>query len=152
MKPTRPSDDRLNGPGPDAPQAPPVAMAAGLATLELLQADGFYENLESVSASLEAGLRGAAGAAGLGSKVCFNRVGSMLCCFFTPGPVTDYASATASNTKAFAAYFHAMLEAGVYLPPSAFEALFVSAAHGQAEVEQTVAAARGAFEAAAGLM
>jgi len=130
----------------------PVAMWAGLATLEALKAEGFYESLEATSAALEAGLRDAAARAGLEKKVCFNRVGSMLCCFFTPGPVCDYASATRADTGAFAAYFQAMLDAGVYLPPSQFEAIFVSAAHDEADIAETVAAARGAFEAAAKLM
>jgi len=130
----------------------PVAMSAGLATLEALKAEGFYESLEATSAALEAGLRDAAAQAGLEEKVCFNRVGSMLCCFFTPGPVCDYASAMRSDTEAFAAYFQAMLDAGVYLPPSQFEAIFVSAAHDEADIAETVAAARGAFRAAAKLM
>jgi glutamate-1-semialdehyde 2,1-aminomutase len=127
----------------------PAAMAAGLATLAALREEGFYENLEQRSAALDAGLRGAAEQAGLADKVCFHRVGSMLCCFFTPGPVTDYASATASNAEAFAAYFHALLDAGVYIAPSQFEAMFVSAAHTDEEISQTVAAAEDAFAAAA---
>ena len=130
----------------------PVAMAAGIATLEALQGEGFYEALDRSSAALEAGLRGAAAAAGLDGKVCFNRVGSMLCCFFTPGPVTDYASATASDTRAFAGYFGAMLAAGVNLAPSQYEAMFVSAAHGEEDIDATVAAAGDAFKAAANLM
>ena len=130
----------------------PVTMAAGIATLEALQGEGFYEALERCSAALEAGLRRAAAKAGLDGKVCLNRVGSMLCCFFTPGPVTDYASATASDTRAFAAYFGAMLAAGVNLAPSQYEAMFVSAAHGEDDIAATVAAAGDAFKAAANLM
>jgi len=130
----------------------PAAMAAGLATLAALREEGFYENLERTSAALAAGLREAAEKAGLAGKVCFNRVGSMLCCFFTPGPVTDYASATASNGEAFAAYFHALLDAGVYLAPSQFEAMFVSAAHTDEEISQTIAAAADAFTAAARIL
>lgn len=130
----------------------PVAMAAGLATLQALQADEFYEDLESTSAALEAGMRLAAADAGLDGKVCFNRVGSMLCCFFAAPPVRDYATATASNTRAFAAYFHEMLNGGVYLPPSQFEAFFVSAAHSQADIERSIQVSEGAFPAAAKLM
>ncbi len=126
----------------------PLAMAAGLATLEQVAGSGFHDDLERTSAELEQGLRAAAAAAGLAERVCFNRVGSMQCGFFTPGPVTDYAGATSSDTEAFAAFFHAMLAAGVNLAPSQFEAAFVSAAHGKAEVEQTVAAAGEAFAAA----
>jgi len=75
-----------------------------------------------------------------------------LCCFFTPGPVSDYAGATASDLRAFAAWFHAMLAGGVYLAPSQFEAMFVSAAHGDREIDITVSAAGKAFAAAAELM
>jgi glutamate-1-semialdehyde 2,1-aminomutase len=127
----------------------PAAMAAGLATLRQLRAEGFYENLERSSAALAEGLRQAAAAAGVAGKVCFRRVGSMMCCFFTPGPVRDYPSATASNTRAFAAFFHAMLQAGVYLAPSQYEALFVSAAHSEEDIALTCQAAQRAFAAAA---
>ena len=127
----------------------PAAMAAGLATLRELRAEGFYEALEQTAAALEAGLRKAAHSAGVGEKVCFQRVGSMVCCFFTPGPVRNYEDATASNTDAFAAWFHAMLDAGIYLAPSQFEALFVSAAHGEEEIGQTCDAAVRAFGKAA---
>lgn len=130
----------------------PVAMAAGLATLGALRQEGFYEALEQTSAALEQGLRGAAAAAGLAGKVCFNRVGSMLGCFFAPGPVVDYATAEAADAKAFAAFFHAMLDGGVYLAPSPFEAMFVSAAHADEDISRTVRAAGNAFAAAAALM
>jgi glutamate-1-semialdehyde 2,1-aminomutase len=130
----------------------PAAMAAGLATLQELRAEGFYEELERKSALLEAGLRKAAAGADLGGRVCLHRVGSMLGCFFTPGEVTDYASATASNAKAYAAYFHAMLAAGVYLAPSQFEAMFVSAAHSEEDIGRTCEAAALAFAKAAKLL
>jgi len=129
----------------------PVAMAAGLATLELVQADGFYEALEAKSAALAAGLAEAAEAE-LPGQVTFNRVGSMMSAFFTPDPVTDYPSATASNLDAFTAYFQHMLAAGIYLAPSQFEAMFVSAAHSDDDVAKTVDAAAGAFAAAAKAM
>jgi glutamate-1-semialdehyde 2,1-aminomutase len=128
----------------------PVGMVAGLATLEALREEGFYGRLEKKSAALELALREAARAAGLERKICFNRVGSMMCCFFAPPPVSDYASATAGNAKAYAAFFHAMLEAGVYLAPGQFEAMFVSASHSDADIELTAGAARTAFAAAAG--
>jgi glutamate-1-semialdehyde 2,1-aminomutase len=130
----------------------PAAMAAGLATLDEIRKEGFYEDLERKAAALDAGLRDAAERAGLEQKVCFNRVGSMLCGFFTPGPVTDYASATASDTEAFAAYFHSMLAGGVYLAPSQYEAMFVSAAHTDEEIDKTCQAARDAFAEAAKVM
>jgi glutamate-1-semialdehyde 2,1-aminomutase len=123
----------------------PMAMAAGRATLELLTDDA-YAKLEAVSAQLAEELGRAARAAGVPAQV--NRVGSMLTVFFSAAPVVDAASARAASAKRFAAFFHAMLEAGVYLPPSQFEAAFLSTAHGEAELERTLAAAPAAFEAA----
>ena len=130
----------------------PAAMAAGLATLQALQEEGFYDALERRSAELALGLESCAREAGLVGKVSFNRVGSMLCCFFCGPPVTDYAGATASNTRAYAAWFHAMLDGGVYLAPSQFEAIFISAAHDETDIQHTVETAAGAFAAAAKLM
>ncbi len=121
----------------------PLAMAAGTAMLDLLAWPGNYDALEALSARLEAGLRRAAGEAG--ATVTINRVGSMITVFFCPGPVTDYASAKASDTRRFGRFFHAMLERGVYLPPAQFEATFVSLAHSEAEIDATVAAAAEAF-------
>ena len=125
----------------------PLAMAAGSAMLDLLARPGTYETLEATSARLEDGLRRAARDAG--ATVTVNRVGSMITVFFCAGPVTDYASAKASDTKRFGRFFHAMLERGVYLPPAQFEAAFVSLAHGEAEIDATVAAAAAAFAATA---
>ncbi len=130
----------------------PAAMAAGLATLELLRAEGFYESLEAKSASLAGQLEAAARAAGLREKLFFTRVGSMLCTFFTPGPVKDYRSATRSKTAAFGAFFHEMLSGGVYMAPSQYEAMFVSAAHSDEDIALTAAVAHRAFEAAKGLL
>ena len=130
----------------------PLAMAAGLATLRQLDRDGFYDDLERTAADLAAGLHAAAGAAGLAGRVCLQRAGSMLCCFFRPGPVTDHAAATASDTAAYAAFFHAMLAGGVNLAPSQYEAMFVSAAHGSEEIARTLSAAGSAFVEAAKLM
>jgi len=127
----------------------PAAMTAGLVTLEALREEGFYERLEQRSASLADGLQRAAADAGLETNTAVNRVGSMIGCFLAPPPVDDYASATAGNLDAFTAYFHAMLSAGVFLAPSQFEAMFVSAAHTESDIAATVAAASNAFRAAA---
>jgi glutamate-1-semialdehyde 2,1-aminomutase len=125
----------------------PLAMAAGATLLDLLAQPGTYDTLEARSARLEEGLR--RGARDAGATVRINRVGSMITAFFCAGPVTDYATARASDTKRFGRFFHAMLERGVYLPPAQFEAAFVSLAHGEAEIDLTVAAAGEAFRAVA---
>ncbi|HST87386.1 MAG TPA: glutamate-1-semialdehyde 2,1-aminomutase [Ktedonobacterales bacterium] len=117
----------------------PLAMAAGIAQLELLREPGTYERLERLSAALAEGIGMAARAAGV--PLYQTRVGSMFCAFFTPGPVTDEASAKTADTRAFATYFRAMLERGVYLAPSQFEAGFVSLAHTDEDIARTVAAA-----------
>ncbi len=130
----------------------PIAMAAGLATLAVTRTAGFYEQLERRSATLAEGLSDAAEKAGLGGRVCVQRVGSMLCVFFTPGPVVDYESAKAGDTRAFAVYFHAMLEAGVNLAPSPYESMFLSAAHSEEDIARTVSAAEAAFARAAKFM
>jgi glutamate-1-semialdehyde 2,1-aminomutase len=119
----------------------PLAMAAGLATLTRLARPETYEDLERISASLEAGLRRVSD----GQSVTINRVGSMLTLFFSTDPVTDYERARRSDLERFGAFFRASLEAGVYLPPSQFEAGFVSLAHGPREIEQVVAAAEAFF-------
>jgi len=120
----------------------PMAMAAGTATLEQLSAAS-YEKLEHLSARLAAGLAEAARAAGAAAQV--NRVGSMLTVFFSAGPVFDAASARKSDTRGFGRFYHAMLERGVYLPPSQFEAAFVSLAHSEEDVDLTIAASKEAF-------
>lgn len=120
----------------------PAAMTAGIATLDEIRADrNFYARLEDISALLEDGLTRAAVRAGVSEKLCINRVGSMLCCFFTPGPVTDYQTAKQSDVDAFARWFHSMLDAGVYLPPSQFEAIFVSIMHTEKDIRNTCIAA-----------
>src|SRR5580704_4884102 len=119
----------------------PLAVAAGLAMLRHLKAHPeIYDELESKSAAI-------AGAAPAGITV--NRVGSMFTWFFTDRPVTDYDSAKRSDTARFKKFFHGMLERGIYLPPSQFEAAFVSTAHLEADIDCTVSAARQAFDAAA---
>lgn len=123
----------------------PVAMAAGLAMLELIQAPGFYETLDARTAALCAGLEDAARAANVPFST--NRVGSMFGLFFTAEKVETYAQATAGDTAAFNRFFHAMREHGVYLAPSAFEAGFLSMAHDDAVIAATLDAARAAFAA-----
>ncbi len=105
----------------------PVAVAAGIATMRQLAKPGVYEQLESRGAALEERLRAAATAAGAPAVV--QRVTSMLTPYFTEGPVRDWRTASASDTSAYARFFHAMLERGVYLPPSQYEAAFLSLAH-----------------------
>jgi glutamate-1-semialdehyde 2,1-aminomutase len=122
----------------------PAAMAAGIATLRALAEPGVYDRLEETGAALEAGLLDAARAAG--RTLAVNRVGSLLTPFFAEGPIDGYAGAMRSDTAVFGAFFRSMLDAGIYLPPSQFEAWFVSTAHGEPEVEETLAAARRAFE------
>jgi glutamate-1-semialdehyde 2,1-aminomutase len=117
----------------------PVAVAAGLATLEALKEPGFYENLEAKGAWLAQELAQAAARQGVALTV--NRVGSMLTLFFTAGPVTDLVEAKKSDLTRFRQFFQGMLAAGVYLPPSQFEALFISRAHTQQDLEDTMAAA-----------
>jgi glutamate-1-semialdehyde 2,1-aminomutase len=121
----------------------PLATAAGCAMLRALRDDPPYERLERQSARLAAGLDEAATAAGVPHSVA--RVGSMMTLFFAAKPVTDWPSASQSDTRQFANYFWGMLERGVYLPCSQFEALFVSAAHSDADIDATIAAAREAL-------
>src|SRR5262249_10515174 len=124
----------------------PLAMAAGLATLRNLKAnrEKIYARLEKLSADLAKGVTNAAKE----NKVPLtcNRVGSMLTWFFTPAPVTDFKTASKSDTDAFGRFFRAMLESGVLLPPSQFEAAFVSAAHTEEDIQKTVGAAKQAFK------
>src|SRR5205085_10174424 len=114
-------------------------------TLQILEELNPYPELERRAARLEAGLRDAATAAGIPAVV--NRAGSMLTTFFTADPVTDYATARHSDTEKYGRFFRAMLERGVYLAPSQFEAAFVSAAHTDAEIDATISAAREALRA-----
>ncbi len=122
----------------------PLAMAAGVATLDLLTPE-LYAGLERTGAGLEAGLREAAAKAG--RDVAIARVGSLLTVFFRPSVPRNWAEAGTSDRDAYTRFFGAMLDAGVLLAPSQFEAWFISAAHGEAEVAETLAAARTAFAA-----
>ena len=122
----------------------PVAMAAGLATLELIEAPGFYEQLGERTKQLTDGLAAAAEDAGI--ALCVEQRGGMFGFVFTDsGPVRSFAQVAAADVDRFKAFFHGMLQEGVDLAPSAFEAGFVSAAHGEREIEQTLDAARKVF-------
>jgi glutamate-1-semialdehyde 2,1-aminomutase len=123
----------------------PVTMAAGLATVRHLREHKgeIYPRLEKLSGDLVAGVAAAAQAADV--PICPNRVGSMFTWFFQPGPVSNWTSAAKSDTDAFARFFRASLDQGVYLPPSQFEAAFLSAAHTEEDVQKTIAAAKQAF-------
>ena len=123
----------------------PLAMAAGIATLAYLQhhAAELYPRLEATSKAVSEGV--AEEAAGAGIPLTTNRVGAMCTWFFTKGPVTDYASAAKSDTAAFGRFHRAMLDRGIWLPPSQFEAAFLSASHGDQEVAATIEAARETF-------
>jgi glutamate-1-semialdehyde 2,1-aminomutase len=123
----------------------PVAMAAGYATVSHLRDHkDIYAKLDKTAAEVVAGVAAAAKEAGV--TLSHNRVGSMFTWFFTQGPVTDWDSAAKSDTEAFGRFFRAMLEQGIYLPPSQYEAAFLGAAHTEEDAQQTIAAARTAFE------
>jgi glutamate-1-semialdehyde 2,1-aminomutase len=123
----------------------PLAMAAGVATLRLLRENRreIYPRIDSLSAELAAGVAAAAQSSDV--PLVYNRVGSMFTWFFAPGPVTDWNSAAKSDTEAFARFFRAMLDNGVYLPPSQFEAAFLGAAHTAEDIQNTIAVAKQAF-------
>lgn len=123
----------------------PLTMTAGIETLKLLQAPDFYQRLEERGKKLAEGLKEEAKKAGLKAQV--NQVGSMLTAFFTETPVVDYATAKTSVVARYAGFFTKMLDAGIHLAPSQFEAAFLSSEHGEAEIEKTIAAARDSFQA-----
>jgi glutamate-1-semialdehyde 2,1-aminomutase len=122
----------------------PLAMAAGLTTLKILRDNPvIYQELERRSGLLESGIKRYAHSAGI--PICINRVGSMICLFFTDIDVKDYDTALTSNTRRYVDYFKHMLEHGIYLPPSQFETFFVSAAHTDEDIEHTIEAMSKAF-------
>lgn len=125
----------------------PLAMRAGLASLPMLRSEGFYDELNAKAHLLMAGLREALRESRIPGQV--NAVGSLLTLFFNADFVTNYSQAKRSDTSLFAAFFHEMLSRGVLLPPSQFEALFVSAAHTDEDIERTVSAARASLESLA---
>jgi glutamate-1-semialdehyde 2,1-aminomutase len=121
----------------------PVAMVAGIATLKCLRQSRFYETLSAKSGMLEAGLKEAAAKAQL--PMVSNRVGSMMGLFFTEERVFDFAGAQKSDLEMFAKYFRGMLKRGIYLAPSQYEALFVSSAHNEGDIQATILAAEEVF-------
>lgn len=121
----------------------PIATAAGIEVLKELNENPPYPQLEILGKQMEDGLKSAAEKAGL--EHCINRFGSMLTFFFHPGPVTDWDSASQCDTEKFAKYFWSLIEQGVYMPCSQFEALFISATHTSDDIDQTIAAAEKAF-------
>lgn len=122
----------------------PLAMAAGYAQLKYLKEHKeIYAQLDKLSGELVAGVAAAAKAAGV--PMTHNRVGSMFTWFFTRGPVTDWDSASKSDTEAFGRFFRNLLDSGIFLPPSQYEAAFLSTAHTEEDIKRTVAAAKAAF-------
>ena len=122
----------------------PLAMAAGLAMLKVVRRPGFYEKLEEKSDWFAAEMAGIL--ARVGVPTVLNRVGSMMTCFFTPDPVRDYESALRADTDRYGRYFRAMLDGGVWLAPSQFEAAFISAAHGRDHLEKALAVTESSFK------
>ncbi|RJX24724.1 MAG: glutamate-1-semialdehyde-2,1-aminomutase [Dethiobacter sp.] len=123
----------------------PLAMAAGIETLTILKEPGTYEKLEKKSAQLARGLENAAEIHHV--DICFKRAGSMFCTYFSREEVTDFRSAAASDVMSFNVFFHTLLENGVYIAPSQFEAGFVSLVHGDEDIKKTITAAEKAFAA-----
>ncbi|NNE44341.1 MAG: aminotransferase class III-fold pyridoxal phosphate-dependent enzyme, partial [Gemmatimonadetes bacterium] len=124
----------------------PLAMAAGIAMLEAIDADAdLYPRLERMGARLEAGTTEAIAALGLQDELCFQRVGSMFCLYFTKGPVRSGADAARLDADRFARFFHGLLDRGIAIAPSGFEAGFLSGAHTDADIDEFLNAARGAL-------
>ncbi|NQT01958.1 MAG: glutamate-1-semialdehyde 2,1-aminomutase [Planctomycetes bacterium] len=121
----------------------PLATAAAIATIDILAQEGTYERLESSAAMLEAGLTDAAKEAGV--DVTLNRVGSIMSCFFTDKKIQNFADVQSTDIKRFKKFFSLMLGQGIYLAPSAYEAMFVSSAHSKTDIEKTIEAARISF-------
>ena len=118
----------------------PLAMSAGIATLNELAKPGLYDGINTLAKELVHGLRNALAGAGIPAQV--NSIGSLSTIFFTPEPVTDYTGAKRSDTKLYARYFREMLNRGIFLAPSQFEAAFVSASHTSADIDRTIASAQ----------
>lgn len=123
----------------------PLAMRAGIATLKELRKPGLYEGIEALARKLVAGLRKALADTGIAAQV--NSIGSLSTIFFAPQPVSNYADAKRSDTKLYARFFREMLNRGIFLAPSQFEAAFVSAAHTAEDIEKTISAVRDALGA-----
>ena len=116
----------------------PLVMTAGIETVKILSQPGIYNELEAMASKLEEGI--ATAAAGAGISLCIGRVGSLLTVFFTGGAVVDYASARQADTTFFSKFFRQLLSAGIYWPPSQFEAVFVSLAHSDEDIQFTISA------------
>ena len=125
----------------------PLAMTAGIETLAVLAGPGIYEDLESKAGMLAEGISSAAAKHGIKAQV--SRCGSLLTIFFNDKPVTDYESASLSDTSRFASFFQSLLSTGIYWPPSQFEAAFVSLAHSDEDIRKTVEACHLAFQSLA---
>jgi glutamate-1-semialdehyde 2,1-aminomutase len=121
----------------------PLAMTAGIATLQALKSGSIYVRLEETTSELQEGIAGNIKEAGVSASI--SRCASMLTLFFTAGPVIDYQSAKKSDTVMFARFFHSLLESGIYWPPAQFEAAFVSAAHNRTHIRSTVKAVQEAL-------
>ena len=122
----------------------PLATAAAIATIDILSQDGTYEQLETSAAVLETGLADAARQAGV--DVTINRVGSIMSCFFTDKKVRNFADVQTTDIRRFKKFFSSMLACGIYLAPSAYEAMFVSLAHSESDIEKTIEAAKISFQ------
>jgi glutamate-1-semialdehyde 2,1-aminomutase len=125
----------------------PIAMAAGLATLDLIEAPGFFDTVSARCARLCAGFNDAARDAGV--AFCAQSLGAMAGCYMLQSPPTSFAEVQAQDVERFKRFYHLMLDAGVYLPPSPVEAFFFSGAHSDADIDATIAAAREALAAVA---
>ena len=123
----------------------PLAMRAGIATLNELSKPGVYEGIDELAKKLVAGLRKALSDAGIPAQI--NSIGSLSTIFFTPHAVSNYSDAKRSDTKVYARYFREMLNRGIFLAPSQFEAAFVSAAHTSGDIDRTIIAASDALNA-----
>ncbi len=122
----------------------PLAVSAGIETLKQLKKKGIYKKLEAQSAALAKGIGEAAKKAGI--PLIQTRVGSMLTAFFTSTPVSDWNTVKQADTVRYGKYFHKMLDQGIYLAPSQFEAAFLSTAHTSADIDKTIRAAHSAFK------
>jgi glutamate-1-semialdehyde 2,1-aminomutase len=118
----------------------PLAMEAGIAMLQEIRRRKPHTLLEKLGVELESRVRDAIQKVGVTDRVCYERAGSLSTLFFGPGPMTDFAAVKRSDTKRYAAFFHAMLERGIFLPPAQFEAWFLSTAHGEKEIRKTAGA------------
>jgi glutamate-1-semialdehyde 2,1-aminomutase len=123
----------------------PLAMSAGIATLKELQNPGLYERIKAFNQKLGEGLRKALSETGITAQI--NSAGSLSTVFFTSNPVTNYAQAKSSDTKLYARFFREMLQRGIFLAPSQFEAAFVSASHTEADIDRTISAAADSLKA-----